>query len=147
MWSRSAVYKVGNVNCGHLQQQQKAGVGDGSIYACGCPQMGSKWSRCEPAALQKPCEQMKYVDPMFSVSVVIAFLSTFLPADCFIWILTLNNTECNQLFILIWGLYQRNKKYITVNQAKLNECLVMSFTCMVSVLQYKPAFSFRGQGS
>lgn len=70
---------------------------------------------------------------------VIALLSTF-----FIWILTLNNTESNRLFILIWGLNQRNtreiKKYLIVNKAKLNECLVMSFTYVVSVYRVNLLF-------
>lgn len=87
---------------------------------------------------------MKYVDPMFSVSVVIALWSTFLLADCFVRIFTLNNTESNRSFILIWGLNQRNtrgRKNLTVNKAKLNECLVMSFTYVVSV--YRISLLFR----
>lgn len=86
---------------------------------------------------------MKYVDPMLSVSVVIALWSTFLSADCFIRIFTLNNTESNRSFILIWGLNQRNirgRKNLTVNKAKLNECLVMSFTYVVSVYRISLLF-------
>lgn len=37
---------------------------------------------------------------------------------------------------------QRNKKYLIVNKAKLNECLVMSFTYMVSVYRINLLFHF-----